>query len=165
MFCSPPRLRTLSVLCFHSPNVILPPVPWSREATCRTRAAATIICSQYCYWTTSLLTPHMPLDDVISLAGPSLLLLECSSLPVILLARVPLPKLFNLAGNKHLHSTAVQCTQCTVIQARYIKHRPVLQIKWVGQLPFWNRKLHKVWSTSSDELSGFLGRELTPPTI
>ena len=122
MFCSPPRLRTLSVLCFHSPNVILPPVPWSREATCRTRAAATIICSQYCYWTTILLTPHMPLDDVISLAGPSLLLLECSSLPVILLARVPLPKLFNLAGNKHLHSTAVQCTQCTVIQARYIKH-------------------------------------------
>ena len=67
----------------------------------------------------------------------ALLLQQCSSLPVNLLARVPLPKLFNLAGNKHLHSTAVHCTQCTVIQARYIRHWAViLQIKWAGQLPF-----------------------------
>ena len=143
VFCLPGAPESVSVLCFHRPNVILPQASLSGEDTCPTRAIHT--CQElssapvYAPGDWNPLTPSL-LESLITInrvhvvitallswhpwsrgTRPHQAILHpCSCVPAVQFSRVPLYKLFNLAwealGTMHFtsRSSISQFHECTM---------------------------------------------------
>ena len=123
VFCSPDHPESVSVLCFHRPNVILPQASLSGEDTCPTRAINTCprVLTSFCpgFWCSGFPTPALESLIIISCVHVITALLSWHPWSRGMAAPCHPPSLFLCPCSPVLQSTFIQVIQLGITSSGY----------------------------------------------